>query len=313
MRILVSGSSGMVGSALITALAYDGHQIVQLVRRTANPDAKVLEFRWDPEHGAFDSRLLGNIDAAIHLGGVSIAGARWNAERKLLIRESRVRSTRLLSQALAGLQSPPKVLIVASAVGFYGDRGEEPLTEDSSPGEGFLSDTAVRWEAAADIAREAGIRVVHARFGLIMSRQGGLLARVRMPFQTALGGKLGNGRQWWPWISLPDVVNGLSYLIGNEQISGPVNFTAPTRARNEEFTKLMSKTLSRPAWFHIPSAIIRLFFGEMGEETMLSSQRAYPGKLRAAGFEWTFESLEDVLHEELVASRVDHWGDNQRG
>ena len=203
----------MVGKELIATLTYDGHQVVQLVRRPTNPEARISEFMWDPEHGAFDSRMLGRIDAAIHLGGVSIAGGRWSSERKLLIQESRVRSTRILSQALAGLESPPKVLIVASAVGYYGDRGEEPLTEVSPAGTGFLAETAVRWESAADVAREAGIRVVHARFGLIISRNGGLLSKVRVPFQTALGGKLGNGRQWWSWISLDDVINGLSYLI----------------------------------------------------------------------------------------------------
>ncbi len=308
MRILVSGGSGMVGSELINTLAYDGHQVVQLVRRAVNPEARISEFAWDPDHGAFDSRMLGRIDAAIHLGGVSIAGGRWSSERKLLIRESRVRSTRLLSQALAGLNDPPSVLIVASAVGFYGDRGEEPLTEESPPGEGFLADTAVLWEAAADTAREAGIRVVNARFGLIMSRKGGLLNRMKIPFQTALGGKLGSGRQWWPWISLPDVINGLSYLIGNEQLSGPVNFTAPTPVRNEEFTKLMAKTLSRPAWFGVPSPVIKFIFGEMGSEMMLYSQRAFPEKLRAVGFEWLFEDLDEVLHEELVAARSDRWG-----
>jgi len=309
MRILVSGGSGMVGSELITTLTYDGHQVIQLVRRTPNLEARISEFSWDPEHGAFDSQMLGRIDAAIHLGGVSIAGGRWSSERKLLIRESRVRSTRLLSQALAGMPSPPKVLIVASAVGFYGDRGEEPLTEDSEPGEGFLSDTAVRWESAADVAREAGIRVVHARFGLIMSRNGGLLGKVRVPFQSGLGGKLGNGRQWWPWISLDDVVNGLSYLIGQEYISGPVNFTAPTPVRNEDFTKLMAKTLSRPAWFSVPEFMINMVFGEMGKETMLYSQRAFPEKLRASGFDWRFESLTDVLHQELISARSDRWGD----
>jgi uncharacterized protein (TIGR01777 family) len=310
MRILVSGGSGMVGRELISTLNYDGHQVVQLVRREVNPESRISEFAWDPEHSAFDSRMLGRIDAAIHLGGVSIAGGRWSSERKLLIRESRVRSTRLLSQALAGLNEPPSVLIVASAVGFYGDRGEEPLTEDSPAGEGFLADTAVRWESAADAAREAGIRVVHARFGLIMSHKGGLLSKVKIPFQSALGGKLGNGRQWWPWISLPDVVNGLSYLIGNEELSGPVNFTAPTPVRNEEFTKLMAKTLKRPAWFNVPSPVIKFVFGEMGNETMLYSQRAFPEKLRAAGFEWVFEDLADVLHAELVAARSDRWGDS---
>jgi len=305
MRILVSGGSGMVGSKLITTLTYDGHQVIQLVRRAPNPEARISELAWDPEHGAFDSQMLGQVDAAIHLGGVSIAGKRWSSERKLIIRESRVRSTRLLSQALAGMPSPPKTLIVASAVGYYGDRGEEPLTEDSEPGKGFLADTAVRWESAADVAREAGIRVIHARFGLIMSRTGGLLGKVRIPFQSALGGKLGTGRQWWPWISLDDVVNALSYLIGQEEISGPVNFTTPVPVRNEDFTELMAKTLSRPAWFNVPEFMINIAFGEMGKETMLYSQRAFPEKLRASGFDWRFEQLDDVLHQELISSGSD--------
>ncbi len=308
MRILVSGGSGLVGRELITTLTYDGHQVVQLVRRRPNPEARNTEIEWDPELGAFDSRMLGRIDAAIHLGGVPIAGGRWSSERKLLIQGSRVRSTRLLAQALAGMSSQPKVLIVASAVGYYGNRGEEPLTEESSAGEGFLAETAVRWEAAADNAREVGIRVVHARFGLILSRQGGLLSKLRVPFQTALGGKLGSGHQWWSWISLVDVVNALSYLIGQEEISGPVNFTAPTPVRNEEFTRLMAKTLSRPAWFNLPVPVIKLLFGQMGDETMLYSQRAFPEILRASGFEWLYEDLGDVLHEELIAARSDRWG-----
>lgn len=307
MRILVSGGSGLVGRELITTLTYDGHQVVQLVRRRPNPEARNTEIEWDPELGAFDSRVLGRIDAAIHLGGVPIAGGRWSSERKLLIQGSRVRSTRLLAQALAGMSSQPKVLIVASAVGYYGNRGEEPLTEESSAGEGFLAETAVRWEAAADNAREVGIRVVHARFGLILSRRGGLLSKLRVPFQTALGGKLGSGHQWWSWISLVDVVNALSYLIGQEEISGPVNFTAPTPVRNEEFTRLMAKTLSRPAWFNLPVPVIKLLFGQMGDETMLYSQRAFPEILRASGFEWLYEDLGDVLHQELIAARADRW------
>jgi hypothetical protein len=219
-----------------------------------------------------------------------------------------VRSTHLISQALAGMSERPKVLIVASAVGYYGDRGEEPLTEDSPPGEGFLAETAVRWENAADSAREAGIRVVHARFGLILSRQGGLLSKIRIPFQTALGGKLGSGRQWWSWISLSDVVNGLSYVLDNEDISGPVNFTAPTPVRNEDFTKLMAKTLSRPAWLNVPEPLVKLVFGQMGTETMLYSQRAYPEVLRTSGFEWQYDDLDDVLFHELITARSDSWG-----
>ncbi|MCH2515399.1 MAG: TIGR01777 family oxidoreductase [Dehalococcoidia bacterium] len=308
MRILVAGGSGLVGTELIAALTYDGHQVVKLVRGRPNLMARNTEIGWDPEHGAFDSSGLRRTDAAIHLGGVSIAGGRWNSKRKLLIQESRVRSTHLISQALAGMSERPKVLIVASAVGYYGDRGEEPLTEDSPPGEGFLAETAVRWENAADSAREAGIRVVHARFGLILSRQGGLLSKIRIPFQTALGGKLGSGRQWWSWISLSDVVNGLSYVLDNEDISGPVNFTAPTPVRNEDFTKLMAKTLSRPAWLNVPEPLVKLVFGQMGTETMLYSQRAYPEVLRTSGFEWQYDDLDDVLFHELITARSDSWG-----
>ena len=308
MRILVSGGSGLVGTELITALTYDGHQIVKLVRGRPNPMARNTEIGWDPEHGAFDSTGLRRIDAAIHLGGVSIAGGRWSSKRKLLIQESRVRSTHLLAQALAGMSERPPVLIIASAAGYYGDRGEEPLTEDSPPGEGFLAETAVRWENAADTARDAGIRVVHARFGLILSRQGGLLGKIRVPFQTALGGKLGSGRQWWPWISLVDVVSGLSFVLNNEDISGPVNFTTPTPIRNEDFTKLMAKTLSRPAWLNVPEPIIKLVFGQMGTETMLYSQRAFPGVLLGSGFEWRYDDLGEVLFHELITSRSDSWG-----
>ena len=219
-----------------------------------------------------------------------------------------MRSTRLLAQALAGMSEPPKVLVVASAAGYYGDRGEEPLTEDSPPGEGFLAETATRWEEAADSAREAGIRVAHARFGLILSRQGGLLSKLRLPFQTALGGKLGNGRQWWPWISLDDAVDGLSYVLANEKLSGPINFTAPTPVRNEDFTRLMAKTLSRPTWFNVPAPIVKLVFGQMGRETMLYSQRAFPEVLRAAGFKWRYEDLGDALRHELIESKSDRWG-----
>lgn len=312
MRILVSGGSGMVGRELIATLTHDGHQVVQLVRRRPNPNARNTEIEWDPEHGAFDSATLGRIDAAIHLGGVPIFGSRWSSDRKLQIRESRVRSTRLLAQALASMSAQPNVLIVASAVGYYGDRGEEPLTEDSPPGDGFLAETAVRWETAPDSAREAGIRVVHARFGLILSRQGGLLSKLRLPFQTALGGKLGNGRQWWSWISLVDVVNGLSYILGKEEISGPVNFTAPTPVRNEEFTRLMAKTLSRPAWFNVPAPVVKLVFGQMGDEMMLYSQRAFPEILRASGFEWRYDDLGDILRQELITSRSDRWGNTFR-
>ncbi|MDA1279472.1 MAG: TIGR01777 family oxidoreductase [Chloroflexi bacterium] len=313
MRILVSGGSGLVGSELINTLNYDGHQVVQLVRRNPDPEASAAEHSWDPEQGTLNTTPLGRIDAAIHLGGVPIFGKRWSSSRKLLIRESRVRSTRLISQSLAALPQPPRVLIVASAVGYYGDRGEEPLTEESPPAEGFLAETAVKWEKATDVARDAGIRVVNARFGLIISRRGGLVGKLRVPFQSALGGKMGNGRQWWPWISLVDVVNALSYLIGKESIFGPVNLTAPTPIRNEDFTRLMAKAVSRPAWFNIPKPVIKLVLGQMGEEMTLYSQRVYPEKLRASGFVWVYEDLAENLHYELVSSRADRWGPKRPG
>ena len=300
MRILVSGGSGLVGQDLIATLRCDGHQIVQLVRRRPNPEAPISEIAWDPERQEIDLQSVGQIDVAIHLGGASITGTRWNSKRKLMIYESRVKSTRLLSQELAALEEKPKTLIVASAVGFYGDRGEEPLTEVSSPGKGFLADTAVQWESATNVASEAGIRVVNTRFGLIMSRRGGFLTKVRLPFEIFLGGNLGNGRQWCPWISLSDVVNGLSFVIARKDISGPVNFTAPMPVRNEDFSKMMAKTLSRPAWINVPAPIIRLLFGKMGDETILHSQKAFPEKLQAAGFNWLNEELGDLLNQELT-------------
>jgi hypothetical protein len=198
------------------------------------------------------------------------------------------------------LEEKPKTLIVASAVGFYGDRGEEPLTEASSPGKGFLAQTAVKWESATNVASEAEIRVVNTRFGLIMSRRGGFLSKVRLPFEIYLGGNLGNGRQWWPWISLSDVVNGFSFIIARKDVSGPVNFTAPMPVRNADFSKMMAKTLSRPAWINIPAPVIRLLFGKMGDETILHSQRAFPEKLQAAGFSWLNEELGDLLNQELT-------------
>ena len=213
MRILVSGGSGLIGQALITTLLSEGHQIVQLVRRNTNPGALTEEFLWDPEHEIFDYKDVGSIDIAIHLSGSSIAGARWSGKRKLLIRNSRVLSTQLLSKSLGQMTNPPKLLIVASGMGFYGDRGDEPLNERSGPGNGFLADTAVEWESATKNAKKAGIRVVNARFGLIISRKGGLLKTLKIPFRFALGGQIGDGRQWWPWISLDDAVNCLCFLI----------------------------------------------------------------------------------------------------
>ena len=300
MRILVSGGSGLIGQALITTLLSEGHQIVQLVRRNTNPGALTEEFSWDPEHEIFDYKDVGSIDIAIHLSGSSIAGARWSGKRKLLIRNSRVLSTQLLSKSLGQMTNPPKLLIVASGMGFYGDRGDEPLNEHSGPGNGFLADTAVEWESATKSAKKAGIRVVNARFGLIISRNGGLLKTLKIPFRFALGGHLGDGSQWWPWISLDDAVNCLSFLIKKDDISGAVNVTSPSPVRNCELTSAISNVLSKPAWFNLPKSLIKITLGQMGTETMLHSQRALPKVLLDAGFRWHYENLEEILRRELM-------------
>ena len=300
MRILVSGGSGLIGQALITTLLSEGHQIVQLVRRNTNPGALTEEFLWDPEHEIFDYKDVGSIDIAIHLSGSSIAGARWSGKRKLLIRNSRVLSTQLLSKSLGQMTNPPKLLIVASGMGFYGDRGDEPLNERSGPGNGFLADTAVEWESATKSAKKAGIRVVNARFGLIISRNGGLLKTLKIPFRFALGGHLGDGSQWWPWISLDDAVNCLSFLIKKDDISGAVNVTSPSPVRNCELTSAISNVLSKPAWFNLPKSLIKITLGQMGTETMLHSQRALPKVLLDAGFRWHYENLEEILRRELM-------------
>ena len=300
MRILVSGGSGLIGQALITTLLSEGHQIVQLVRRNTNPGALTEEFSWDPEHEIFEHKNIGPIDIAIHLGGCSIARTRWSTKRKLLIRNSRVLSTQLLSASLAEMANPPKLLIVASGMGFYGDRGDEPLNERSGPGDGFLADTAVEWESATKSAKKAGIRVVNARFGLIISRNGGLLKSLKIPFRFALGGRIGDGRQWWPWISLDDAINCLSFLIENDDISGAVNVTSPSPVRNSEFTSAVSNILSKPAWFNLPKPLIKVTLGQMGIETMLHSQRAVPKVLLDAEFKWRYENLEEILRRELM-------------
>ena len=300
MRILVSGGSGLIGQALITTLLSEGHQIVQLVRRNTNPGALTEEFSWDPEHEIFEHKNIGPIDIAIHLGGCSIARTRWSTKRKLLIRNSRVLSTRLLSTSLAEMANPPKLLIVASGMGFYGGRGDEQLNERSGPGDGFLADTAVEWESATKSAKKAGIRVVNARFGLIISRNGGLLKSLKIPFRFALGGRIGDGRQWWPWISLDDAINCLSFLIENDDISGAVNVTSPSPVRNSEFTSAVSNILSKPAWFNLPKPLIKVTLGQMGIETMLHSQRAVPKVLLDAEFKWRYENLEEILRRELM-------------
>ncbi|HET6779514.1 MAG TPA: TIGR01777 family oxidoreductase [Gemmatimonadales bacterium] len=296
LRVAVSGAGGLIGSALVRRLTADGHTVVPLVRRTPATG----EIGWDPEAGRLDARDLQGIDAIIHLAGENI-GVRWTPARKARILASRVKGTRLLSEAVGRMRNPPRAMISASAVGIYGDRGDEILTEDSSlgPADDFLVATGQQWEAAADAARAAGIRVIHPRFGLVLSGKGGALGRMLLPFRLGIGGRLGRGSQWMSWISIDDVVGALVFLMANEGAIGPVNVTSPAPVRNHEFTRTLGRVLSRPAIVPVPSLGLRLVFGEMADAALLASTRAVPQRLLELGFRFQHTSLEAALREVL--------------
>jgi uncharacterized protein (TIGR01777 family) len=286
MKILVSGSHGLVGTALINSLTPDGHEIVRLVRN--NP---------------LEATSLEGLDAVVHLAGESIASSRWSDEKKRAIRESRTKGTALLSDALARLSRPPAVLVSASAIGYYGSRGDELLIENSAPGDDFLANVCVEWENATRPALEKGIRTVHARFGVILDKHGGALAKMLTPFRMGVGGRIGNGKQWMSWIAIDDVVSGLKFVISDQTTSGPVNFVAPNPVTNAEFTKTLGRVLSKPTLFPMPEFGVRLAFGEMGEALLLGSQRVKPAVLQQSGFSFAYPSLESALRHLLTADK----------
>ena len=297
MRVLLSGSSGLVGSALIPALVSGGHEVVCLVR--SQPRDEASEVRWDPQAGEIDGAGLKGVDAAVHLAGESIAAGRWTAARKDRILESRVRGTRLLAEALAGLEQRPAVLVSASAVGYYGDRGEETLTEESDSGSAFLSEVCRQWEAATGPAAEAGIRVVNLRSGVVLSTVGGALPRLLTPFRLGVGGTLGSGKQFMSWIAIDDVVGAILHVLTTETLRGPVNAVAPQARTNREFTKTLGRVLQRPTLLPMPAFAARLAFGQMADELLLCSQRAEPAKLVASGYKFRFPELEGALRHLL--------------
>jgi uncharacterized protein (TIGR01777 family) len=297
MKVLVTGSSGLVGSALVSRLKGDGNAVTRLVRsKRGAGEAQVL---WDPEAGTIDAASLEGLDGVVHLAGESIATGRWTAARKARILESRVKGTRLLAEALAGLHERPKVLVSASAVGYYGDRGEEALQEDSASGSGFLADVCRQWEAAAAPAAQGGIRVVHPRFGVILSRAGGALPRLLLPFRFGLGGRLGSGQQFMSWVALDDAVGAICHALTHDDLQGPVNTASPTAVRNDEFTKTLGRVLRRPTLFLLPAFAARLAFGQMADEMLLASQRVEPAKLLASGYQFEFPDLESALRHLL--------------
>jgi uncharacterized protein (TIGR01777 family) len=292
MKILISGSHGLVGTALIKSWEAAGHEISRLVRHYPNSSS---EIEWSPDRYSIALARIEGFDAVISLAGESIAEGRWTDEKKRRIRESRVKGTKLLGDALANLTNRPKTFICASAIGYYGNRGDEILTEESAPGNDFLAEVCVEWERATALATEKGIRVVNARFGIILDANGGALKKMLPPFRMGVGGRIGNGKQWMSWIALDDVVGALNFVLANDTLRGPVNFVAPNPVTNAEFTKTLGKILSRPTLFPIPAFGVRLIFGEMGEALLLGGQRVVPERLKSTSYQFHYSQLEPAL------------------
>ena len=281
MRILMTGATGLIGSALIPVLTAEGHTVVRLVRRRSRNDSDIL---WNPAAGTINLPDLENFDAAIHLAGESIASGRWTAARKEKIMRSRIDGTRLFAESLARLQQPPQVLVSASAIGYYGDRGTETLSETSSPGTGFLSDVCRGWEAETERAASKGIRIVNVRTGIVRSVRGGALRRMLLPFKLGVGGRIGSGDQYMSWISLADLCRTFLHVTRTASVRGPVNAVAPTPVTNAAFTKALGAALHRPAFFPLPAFAARLALGEMADALLLASTRVIPARLLASGF-----------------------------
>ena len=296
MRVLISGASGLIGLALTAALRAGGNQPVALVRRAPQG----AEVQWNPGQ-PLDPQKLAATDAIVHLAGKNVAG-RWTEKFKQEVRESRVQGTLTLAKAAAEAYrqtGKPAVLVAASAIGYYGDRGEEVLTEASAPGEGFLADVCREWEAATEVASAAGIRVVNLRIGVVLASDGGALKPMLLPFKLGLGGEIGDGKQYWSWIALEDVVQAIVFALGNDTLRGPVNAVGPEPVRNAEFVKALGKALHRPSMFPLPAFVVRAVFGEFGEEGILGSARILPTKLEAAGYEFRHPQLEEALRTVL--------------
>jgi uncharacterized protein (TIGR01777 family) len=298
MKIAVSGASGLVGSELSAFLTAGGHQVFPLVRTRDHADPNSIY--WDPETGQVDKAKLEGLDALVHLAGENIASGRWTESKKDKIRDSRVQGTRFLCEALATLKEPPKALIAASAIGYYGSRGEEVLTEKSPPGKDFLSNVCHSWEQATDSARRKGIRVVNMRIGVILTPKGGALEKMLLPFQLGAGSPLGNGQQYMSWITLDDVVGALYHAIQTETLQGPVNTVAPNPVSNQEFTHTLARVLSRPALAPpVPGFVLSLLLGEMAEALLLSSAWVNPLQLKQSGYTFQYPALEDALRHVL--------------
>jgi uncharacterized protein len=298
-RILVSGVSGPIGTALMPSLESSGARIVRLTRTGGGvvPATATELIPWDPAKLIAPEAVSG-FDAVIHLAGESIIG-RWTAAKKAKIRDSRVVGTRNLAEALAQAKNKPRVFVCSSAIGYYGDRGDEVLREESAPGTGFLAEVCRAWEAATQSAAEAGIRTVQIRTGVVLSPKGGALGKMLTPFKMGVGGRIGNGRQWMSWIDVKDMVGAILHILKTDQLHGPVNMVAPKPVTNAEFTKTLANLLSRPAIFPVPALAVKLAFGEMGETVLLAGQRVEPARLLASGYSSCFSELSASLRNTL--------------
>jgi len=292
----MTGSHGMVGSALVPALTAREHRVSRLVRASPSDSSEIA---WNPEAGRLELASLSSVEAVVHLAGENIAAKRWSEEQKARIRDSRVKGTSLLAETIAGLDPPPRVLISASAIGYYGDRGEEIVVEESPPGKGFLPEVCQAWESAAAPAIRKGIRVVFLRFGVILSPAGGALQKMLPPFRMGAGGPLGDGRQYMSWIALDDAVGVILHALDNTALRGPVNTVSPRPVTNSEFTRTLGRVLHRPAILPMPAFAARLAFGELADALLLSSCRVEPQRLLASNYPYRHADLDAALRHLL--------------
>ncbi len=299
MNVLVAGGTGFVGSALVPRLRSEGHRVSLLSRRPPDRTSEVPVFHWDPDQGALDAEALRGIGAVVNLAGENLVEGRWTATRKRRLFDSRVPVTRLLARRIAETEPPPRVLVNASAVGYYGNRGEEILTEESAPGAGFLAELCRRWEEAALEARTSGTRVTILRFGVVLGGGGGMLGEVLPIFRMGLGGPLGSGRQWMAWIARDDLVEIVALALAREELTGAINVVAPVPVRNRDFARTLGHTLGRPAILPAPAFALRLLFGPMADDAPLSSARVVAKELPAVGYRYRFGDLEEALRHAL--------------
>ena len=299
MKVAVTGSSGLIGTHLVTALRADGHEVLRLVRRTPRT---ADEHRWDPQHRRIDPALLSDVDAVVNLAGTPIRPRPFTAGYKERLRSSRLDSTITVSEALAAAATADpgrrRVLLSASAVGYYGDTGDRPVQEDAPPGSDFLARLCVDWEAATRAAEDAGVRVVHLRTGLVVGRDAMLVRILGLVFRAGLGGRMGSGRQYWPWISLDDEVDAMRFLL-TADVSGPVNLTGPAPVTNAEFVRRLAAAVHRPAVLPVPGPVLSLALGEFGRSSVLAGQRAVPAALERAGYQWTHRDLDGAFRAAL--------------